>query len=195
MKKQSIILSWVLGVPVVAALGFVVLSAVFYQEPAEKFQHDGNVAALLSEVQRLENDLSNHPEQPEKSLILAHSYRAMGKYSKAILAYGNAWPLIENSPDNLVAFAETLARQRGNDFKGKPLQLITQALNLEPSHIDALILKGTALLQQKDYTQAITLWQKAYQLLPITDSRRDELQMMLQELKASKSLIKPPKSA
>lgn len=182
MKKQSIILFWILGVPVVAVLGFVLLHALFYQEPAEKFQHDGNVAELLSEVQRLENDLSNHPEQPEKQLVLAHSYHVMGKYPAAIKAYGKAWEIVESSPTELVRFTEALFRQKGSQFDEQTIGLINQALAIDHHHIDALILRGTAMLQQKNNHQAMKDWTLASSLLPETDGRKAELTKMMQAI-------------
>lgn len=182
MKKQNIILAWVLGVPVVAAVVFAILSAVFYQEPDEQFQHDGNVAELLKEVERLELDLKNNPEQPDKQLIIAHSYQVMGRYPEAITAYGKAWELVEQSPDDLVRFAEVLYRQKGNNFEGKPIELLNQALGLDSQHIDGLILHGTAMLQQKNNAQAIKDWTQANALLPEDDARKSELAKMMESL-------------
>lgn len=182
MKKQNIILSWVVGVPAVTAVAFAILSAVFYQEPDEQFQHDGNVAELLKEVARLEQDLKNNPEQPDKQLIIAHSYQVMGRYPKAIDAYGKAWGLVEQSPDDLVRFAEVLYRQKGSDFEGKPIELLKQALSMNSQHIDGLILHGTAMLQQKNDAQAIKDWRLANTLLPKDDARKAELVKMMESL-------------
>ncbi len=182
MKKKNIIIAWVLGVPAVAIFIFMLLSIIFYQEPGERFQNDGNVAELLREVEKLEQDLKKDPKQLHKQRLLAHSYQVMGRYPEAIAAYGRAWKLVEKSPDDLVRFAEALYRQKGNQFTGKPLELLNQALNLNGQHINGLILHGTAMLQQKNNVQAVKDWTLANSLLPDNDARKAELQKMIKQM-------------
>ncbi|PIE44963.1 MAG: hypothetical protein CSA45_04880 [Gammaproteobacteria bacterium] len=69
----------------------------------------------------------------------------MERYPEAITAYGEARQQVEESPDELVHFAEILYRQKGSQFADKAIDLPNQASTLDSSqYIDGLILHGTA---------------------------------------------------
>lgn len=184
MMGKKVIL-WLLAIPVITGATFVVLNYFFYQEPAEVFQQTGDVATLLSEVTELEDSLSENPKQTKKILELAHCYQVMGRYPEAISTFGKAWDSVEKSPDELTHFADVLARNKGNDFSGKPIELLKQALALDSENINALILYGTALISQQQNTLAAKQWEKAFQLMDEDDLRYKELEELLAQLKSS----------
>ncbi|PID65382.1 MAG: hypothetical protein CR975_07300 [Gammaproteobacteria bacterium] len=137
---------------------------------------------LLQAVDSLEKALEKDSTQTAKQLELAHCYEIMGRYPKAIIAYGKAWEVVKKSPDELVRFADVLARSKGNHYAGKPKALLKQALELDHQHVDALISYGTALLSERQQTLAAEYWQKAHHLLDRGDPRYTELEKLLSGL-------------
>ncbi|MBS9777507.1 MAG: hypothetical protein KGV50_01975 [Gammaproteobacteria bacterium] len=192
MTTKRKIISWLLITPVIAVGAVLALNYIFYKEPAEKFIETGNVAELLQSIADLENTLSQSPEKAHLRLELAHGYEAMGHYDKAITAYGKAWKKVERAPDELLRFAEVLARSKGHNYTGKPLELINTALEIDSNNIDALIMKGTAMLSTKQKAVSLEYWQKAYGLLDEQDPRFTPLGEMLEKLEQGNALLGHP---
>ena len=72
--------------------------------------------------------------------MLARSYKTMGRYEEAAEAYGKAEKVINDDPDLLASYAETLAMATGKGLQGKPTKLVERALKLEPMHGHSLFL-------------------------------------------------------
>ena len=153
--------SWYLGfllIPIIAGGVFYFLYLKDQGNPAATFERTGNVGQFIDAVALLEQRVDENPEDYNGQLMLAHSYRAMGRYEDAVARFGQAWPIIEKDPNNLALFAGSLAIFRGG-FDGKPMELISQALALEENNPDALMLLGGAMFQQGNYGEAIRSWE------------------------------------
>jgi cytochrome c-type biogenesis protein CcmH len=98
--------------------------------------------------------------------MLGQSYAMMGRYADAVKAYEKAVKLIPNNAQLLVDFADVLAVANDRNLLGKPVDLINQALKLDPNNIKGLALIGSAAFQAKDYAGAIKYWEKMLKLLP-----------------------------
>ncbi|NLB31903.1 MAG: hypothetical protein GX822_09675 [Alcaligenaceae bacterium] len=154
--------SWYLGfllIPIIAGVVFYFLYLKDQKNPAATFERTGNVAQFIDAVSLLEQRIATNPEDYNGQLMLAHSYRAMGRYEEAVARFGKAWPVVEKDPNNLALFAGSLAIFRGS-FEGKPLELIGQALAIDANNPDALMLLGGAMFQQRNYAEAIKSWEK-----------------------------------
>lgn len=154
--------SWYLGfllIPIIAGAVFYFLVLKDQADPAATFERTGNIGQFIDAVGMLEERVDANPEDYQGQLMLAHSYRAMGRYEDAVARFGRAWPIVEKDPNNLALFAGSLAIFRGG-FEGKPLELIGQALALETDNPDALMLLGGAMFQQQNYAEAIRSWEK-----------------------------------
>ena len=62
------------------------------------------------------------------------------------------------------AFATAMAS--GRNLEGKPMELIQQALKVDPENAKALQLAGTAAFQAKDYNKAIDYWNRVLKQVP-----------------------------
>ncbi len=183
MTKAKQIIAWLLAIPVITGVVFIALNHIFHQEPADEFLQTGNVPKLLQSVKQLEKTLAHNPQQSDKQLELAHCYEVMGRYPEAITLYGKAWARVQQSPDELTRFADVLARNKGNSYAGKPMELLTQALQLDNRHIDALIAYATALIAENQDAQATEYLQRAYDLLDSDDLRRSELADVIEKIR------------
>ena len=105
--------------------------------------------------------------------MLARSYRILGRNEDAAKAYARAGNFIDSDPQLLADYADVLATNANGSFVGKPLQLINQALKLDPDNLMALWLSGTASYNANNYKAAVQTWEKlAKQIPPDTDEAR-----------------------
>jgi cytochrome c-type biogenesis protein CcmH len=110
-------------------------------------------------VAKLAERMQANPDDMQGWLMLARSYKTMGRYEDAAAAYGKAEKVVNDDPELLASYAETLAMASGTGLKGKPVQLIARALKLDPKQPHALFLAGAAAMEAGDKKQAIAYWE------------------------------------
>jgi cytochrome c-type biogenesis protein CcmH len=93
--------------------------------------------------------------------MLAHSYEMMGKFSEAAKAYAQLVPLLPNDAQVLADYADVLAVTKGRTFQGEPFALLKQALALDSKNVKALLLTGSAYIEQQDAAHALQYFEKA----------------------------------
>ena len=132
------------------------------RQPAPKVtadQIEGMVAKLAAR-------LKENPDDPKGWLMLARSYKMLGRYPESAEAFDKAMPLVEKDGALLGEYAEILAITR-DGFKGKPTELINKALKLAPEDPQILLLAGAAAGERGDFKAAVSYWEKvAPQLEP-----------------------------
>ncbi len=157
-------------------------------DPARALHETGDVGQFLDQIQVLELKAQQDPNNLDQQLMLARSYRVMGRYSESILAYGKSWELIQNNPSELALFAEVLAIEHGS-FDGKPDDLLTQAQAIDPTNLDVLMLVGQSALQKGQYEQALTV------LIPLKaalDEEGDETDWLQLQIEAAQAQLATP---
>lgn len=123
--------------------------------------------------------------------MLARSYRILGRNEDAAKAYARAGNFIDSDPQLLADYADVLATNANGSFIGKPLQLINQALKLDPNNLMALWLSGTASYNSNNYKAAVQAWERlAKQIPPDTDEAR-AIQGSIAEARAKGGLVAP----
>ena len=110
-------------------------------------------------VAKLAERMQANPDDMQGWLMLARSYKTMGRYEDAAAAYGKAEKVVNDDPELLASYAETLAMASGTGLKGNPAQLIARALKLDPKQPHALFLAGAAAMEAGDKKQAIAYWE------------------------------------
>ena len=155
-KRQ--ITYWAVGLLVVPlfAAGLYLYLGQSVPNPAQNLMKTGDVGQFLDQIQSLEAKVQEDPDNLIQQLMLARSYRVMGRHAEAVIAYGKAWPLIEENPSELALFAEVLALQRGS-FEGKPDELLLQARELEADNLDVLMLMAESAVEKKQYEAGLML--------------------------------------
>ena len=126
-------------------------------------------------VARLAERMQANPDDMQGWLMLARSYKTMGRYEEAAAAYAKAEKVIDDDPELLASYAETIAMASGNGLKGKPSQLIARALKIDPQHPHSLFLAGAAAMGAGDNRKGIAYWEA---LLPQVEPG-SELDQML----------------
>lgn len=117
-------------------------------------------------VARLAARLEKNPEDPRGWMMLARSYYVMQRMPEAVAAYAKAADKIKDDADFYADYADALAMSQGRRIDGKPLQLIKEALKIDPGHPKALAMAGTEAFYRKDYPAALGFWEKLLPLLP-----------------------------
>jgi cytochrome c-type biogenesis protein CcmH len=127
----------------------------------------GKSLKALSDEQ-LERMVAQATQQTEKEpkntsawAMLAHSYEMLGKFSEAVKAYTQLALLLPKDAQVLADYADVLAVSNGRSFKGEPFELLQRALALDPKNTKALVLAGSAYMEQDDAKQAVAFLERA----------------------------------
>jgi cytochrome c-type biogenesis protein CcmH len=156
-------------------------AAINPQNNIEQIALDGDMQSLLKV---LKTKLEKNPGDGTGWVLLAKSYVGIKLYADALVAYENAVKLIPNDPQLLADYADALAVVNGYNLKGRPQELLNQALKINPHHLKSLTLAGTAAFDRKDYKQAIVLWERLEKDLPADSKMLPEVKAALKEVYA-----------
>jgi cytochrome c-type biogenesis protein CcmH len=140
------------------------------QKNSETPMNQEGVEKMVTEfAAKMEKDPSNL----QGWVMLARSYRILGRNQDAVKAYERAGSFVDSDPQLLADYADTLAANANGNFAGKPLSLINQALKLDPNNLMALWLSGTAAFNANNYRSAVQTWEKlALQLPPNSEEMK-----------------------
>ncbi len=141
-------------------------------------QIDANVAALAKRLQE-------NPSDAEGWAMLARSYNSMSRFGEAAGAYAKATELQPNNADLLAEYAFVSAMANQQKLEGRPLELVNQALKIDPENAKALQLAGSAAFQAKDYKKAIQYWER---VLKKVEADSELAQMMTERINEAKEL-------
>ncbi len=117
-------------------------------------------------VARLAERLQKNPDDAKGWALLGRSYYVMQRMDEAVAAYAKAVAKIDDDADLYADYADAQAMSQGRNLLGKPMELVTRALAINPSQPKALAMAGTEAFYRKDYPAAIALWEKLLQILP-----------------------------
>ena len=175
-RKIAIIV--LLLLPLLSLLGYGTLGNPRALDPTQTVaQPKMTPEQINAMVAKLAVRLAANPEDKQGWLMLARSYRTMGRYEEAARAYGMAESLVNEDPDLLAAYAETLGMANGKGLAGKPSELVARALKLDPNHGHSLFLAGAAAMEAGNNKQGIAYWET---LLPQVEPGSDIEQMLRQ---------------
>jgi cytochrome c-type biogenesis protein CcmH len=141
-------------------------------------------------VDALAERLKANPDNPKGWVMLARSYKVMGRLPEAEDAYAKAGKLVETDPDLLADYADLLAARAGDSLEGRPLVLINKALALNPLHPMSLMLVGTAAYRQGNFAEAISHWEKLLSVLEPGSPDAEQLQSDIADARAKAGM--PP---
>ena len=172
-RKLAITLALLL--PILGLLGYGVLGNVRALDPTQTVaQPKMTPEQINAMVAKLAERMQTNPDDMQGWLMLARSYKTLGRYEDAVQAYAKAEKAMDH-PDVLASYAETIAMAEGKGLKGKPTQLIEKALKLEPNHGHSLFLAGAAAMERGDRKAGIAYWEA---LLPQVEPGSEIDQML-----------------
>jgi len=139
-------------------------------------------------VAALAAKLEQNPTDYKGWVMLARSYKVMGRTAEAEKAFDRAGPLVDTDPELLADYADVVVTNNNGNFVGKPQQLIDKALKLDPNAPMALWLAGTAAFSRGNKDEAIRHWEHLATLLPPGSEDARNLQAALAEVRSKPQL-------
>jgi cytochrome c-type biogenesis protein CcmH len=121
---------------------------------------------IAANVQKLADKLKENPADTEGWIMLGRSYTSMERFGEAAGAYAKATELKPNDADLWAEYAFVTAMAGNRKVEGKSLELVNEALKIDPENAKALQLAGSAAFEAKDYKKAIELWQRVLSRAP-----------------------------
>lgn len=165
-----------LALPILAVLGYWMLGNPKALDPAETAAPQQMTAEKINEmVANLAAKVKANPDDLKGWLMLARSYKTMGRYDEAVEAYAKAEKALADDPELLSSYAETIAMASGKGLTGKPSELIERALKIDPQYPHALFLAGAAAMEAGDNKKGIAYWEA---LLPQVEAGSEIDQML-----------------
>ncbi|MGB5207842.1 MAG: c-type cytochrome biogenesis protein CcmI [Azonexus sp.] len=162
--------------PVLAVLGYGMLGNPNALDPTRIAAPPQMTQEQINDmVAKLAARMEANPDNMQGWLMLARSYKTMGRYAEAAEAYGKAEKVINDDPELLASYAETIAMATGSGLTGKPSQLVERALKIDPQHPHSLFLAGAAAMEAGDNKKGIAYWEA---LLPQVEPGSEIDQML-----------------
>jgi cytochrome c-type biogenesis protein CcmH len=191
--SRAVPLALAIALPVGAVLLYLLLgnpAALNPPPPEQRFTAD-DIERMVS---GLAAKLEKEPENLQGWVMLARSYKAMGRLPDAVRAFEHAIKLVETSAELLVDYADALAASTGG-FTDKVNALIDKALQLDPANAQALWLRGTAAFENQRYDVAIADWQRLLPLLEPDSENARVVAANIAEAQAQGGKAKPAKNS
>lgn len=184
-----------LSLPVAGALLYFMLGNIPALKPESAQQPKITAQQIEEMVSKLAARMEQNPDSDPKGwIMLARSYKAMGRYEESTRAFGKAEKLVNEDPNLLTDYAEALALATGGSLRGRPSELIARALKLDPEFPDALVLAGTAAYEREDYAAAAAYWERLLKQLPPDSEDAQSLSDSIKKARA-KAQNQPKKKA
>jgi cytochrome c-type biogenesis protein CcmH len=121
---------------------------------------------FMQMIRRAEEKVRAHPDDGEAWALLARSYAFMERWPEALDAYDKAIGLLPQDASILSGFAEAQAATRNRELGGKPMELVRQALAIDPDDMKGLELAGIHAYQEQDFAGADLYFGRLHRLLP-----------------------------
>jgi cytochrome c-type biogenesis protein CcmH len=158
-RKLGIALSALLPV---AAFGLyfwlgnpAVMTAIAANPGAVQVAADPSPEEILGMIQTIEARTQSHPTDGNAWEVLAMAYGLATRWPDAVRAYEKALELQPGKPSVLVGYAESLAMAGNQVLTGRPMELVNQALQIDPANTKALEMAVIHAYQTGDYAKAI----------------------------------------
>lgn len=116
-------------------------------------------------VQRVEAKTRANPDDGEAWAMLAKAYAAMEQWPKALQAYEQAIKLLPQNASVLSGYAEALAITGKLVLTGKPMELVQQALKIDPEDMKGLELAGINAFREGNFAQASAYLKRMHSML------------------------------
>ncbi|MCC6160756.1 MAG: c-type cytochrome biogenesis protein CcmI [Nitrosomonas sp.] len=117
-------------------------------------------------VDSLAARLKENPEDVEGWVMLGRSYAIMERFEEASATYAKLVEMVPDNPQFLSDYADMLAMVNNGSLLGKPAEMITRALTIDPNFPKALALAGTLEFEHDRYDQAVAYWERLLGAIP-----------------------------
>jgi cytochrome c-type biogenesis protein CcmH len=155
-----------------------VLTAIANAPDAAQAQAEPSPEEIAGMIQTIEARTRSHPGDGTAWEALAMANVLAARWPEAVQAYTKAHELLPEKPSVLVGYAESLAMSANQVLTGRPIELVNQALQLDPGHAKGLQLAVIHAYQTQNYTQAIAYIDRLGRQAPPDSDYARELKAM-----------------
>ncbi len=154
-------LALIVAIPLLATAGYLLLGNPRALDPLQT-QPPSSVSTQQIEgmLVKLVEKLKKNPDDANGWVMLARSYKALGRLAEAAEAYSHASALVDQDAALLADYAETLSQMNGGGLQGKPGELIARALKIDPEDPQSLFMAGLAASERGDFGAAADHWSR-----------------------------------
>ena len=156
-RRTAIVL--VIALPLLAAAGYLLLGNPRGLDPMQT-QATISPQQIEGMLGKLVDKLKQNPDDAQGWVMLARSYKVLGRFPEAADAYGHAGALLDTDAALLADYAEVLSQKQGGSLRGKPAELIARALQIAPDEPQALLLAGAEASDRQDFAGAAKHWER-----------------------------------
>jgi len=155
----------------------------WWPEPlSQRVRISASTPEQLAEQTRLwQQTTQQKPEDAEAWLTLARLHAAQNAHALAEQALARVLAL-SPEPDLWIERAQMKALSAEGVYAGEPWQWIQDVLRTQPTHLNALVLAGSAALSEKRHADAQLFWQQALSLVPAESEAAQGLQQALAQV-------------
>jgi cytochrome c-type biogenesis protein CcmH len=179
--------------PASAALLYIVLgNPAAVNAPAAPKEITGHPDAsntdpqIIAMVDRLAEKMKANPEDGKGWILLGRSYLKLGRYDDSAAAFAEAARRMPESAGLLTDQAEAIAMAQGRSLAGRPAQLLTRALALDPDYPKALAMSAAASAERGDFDGAIALYTRLKTHVPAGGEESQKIDEVVAELAAAR---------
>jgi len=122
-------------------------------------------ADILRMVQQIEARTQANPTDSEAWEALATANAMMARWPEALQAYQKTYELLPKKPSVMSGYAEAIAMTSNLVLAGRPIELVTLALQTDPNNKKGLELAGIHAYQNQDFAQAVQFLDRLQPLL------------------------------
>jgi len=171
--EKATALALLIAIPLAAGAGYLILGSPQALAPQNLAQQSATTDSQQIDemLNKLVEKLKNNPDDQQGWMMLARSYKVLGRYPEAAEAYTHLGERLETDAALLADYAEVLARANKGTLEGKPTELLAKALKIDPDEPQALFLAGAAASDRQDFTAAAEYWER---LLPQLEPGSEE---------------------
>ena len=134
-------------------------------------QTDPTVAAGATEqdvmrmIDKIGERARGNPTDTEAWETLATANAMVGRWPEALEAYERTYEMLPTKPSVMSGYAEALAMTSNLVLAGRPIELVTLALQTDPKNKKGLELAGIHAYQNQDFVQAVRFLDRLHPLL------------------------------
>ena len=190
------VMSFVFLVPVAACVMYAVMGQPLALNPAA-LQAEAEQGSDISPEKMTEmataltRRLQDEPNQVDGWIMLARVQRAREQFDESDEAFRKALALSKD--DNLaIEHAEVLAQKNQGNFAGQPWAIIQRVLTVDPQHLNALLLAGSASYSELNYRSALRFWERAREVIEPVSPEAPELDRAIAQTREKMGLPPAP---
>lgn len=132
-------------------------------------------------IRNIEEKAHANPEDGAAWVLLARSYAFVERWPDALQAFEKARKLLPQDASVLTGYAEALAMTRGGTLAGQPMELVQQALAMDPDDTKGLELAAVHAFQARDFTTAAAYFGRLQALVAPDSPYAGEIRAAQQE--------------